>query len=169
SRPIPTFLPGCMRVPTWRTRMFPARTRSPPNTLTPRRCPWLSLPLRELPPAFLCAIELNSFLCDFHDLQRSQLLPVAALAAVAFAPLFLKHHDLFALPLLENLGRHFDVAERRCADFNIPIAAEHQHVGQRDTVADRALKPLDADDIPRRDAVLLTAGPDNHVRHKNFP
>src|SRR3954464_10922263 len=36
--------------------MLPASTASPPNFLTPRRRPALSRPLREDPPAFLCAM-----------------------------------------------------------------------------------------------------------------
>src|SRR5580765_3467223 len=36
--------------------MLPARADWPPNNLTPRRLLSLSRPLRELPPAFLCAI-----------------------------------------------------------------------------------------------------------------
>src|SRR5215216_3440301 len=36
--------------------MLPARADWPPNSLTPRRLLSLSRPLRELPPAFLCAI-----------------------------------------------------------------------------------------------------------------
>src|SRR5688572_2765831 len=56
SRPTPTFRPGWYLVPHWRTRMFPARTNWPPNRFTPRRCPAESRPLRDEPPAFLCAI-----------------------------------------------------------------------------------------------------------------
>src|SRR5687768_5462020 len=36
--------------------MLPARADWPPNNFTPRRLLSLSRPLRELPPAFLCAI-----------------------------------------------------------------------------------------------------------------
>src|SRR3990170_969767 len=57
SRPRPTLRPAWMRVPTWRTRIVPAFTRWPPKTLTPRRWPLLSRPLRELPCPFLCAIS----------------------------------------------------------------------------------------------------------------
>src|SRR5689334_15944556 len=41
--------------------MLPASTASPPNFLTPRRRPALSRPLREEPPAFLCAIRLAPY------------------------------------------------------------------------------------------------------------
>src|SRR5688572_30721639 len=37
--------------------MLPAITDSPPNFLTPRRRPAVSRPLRDEPPAFLCAIS----------------------------------------------------------------------------------------------------------------
>src|SRR5258707_13188159 len=36
--------------------ILPARHGSPPNSLTPRRWPGESRPLREDPPAFLCAM-----------------------------------------------------------------------------------------------------------------
>src|SRR3990170_6819034 len=60
SLPRPTLSPGYHLVPRWRTMMFPARTASLPNFLTPRRLDCESRPLREEPPAFLCAIVQNS-------------------------------------------------------------------------------------------------------------
>src|SRR5512132_47752 len=65
SRPRPTPAPGWKRVPRWRTMMLPGITSSPPNFLTPSRCPGLSRPLRELPPAFLCAIVSLLLQCRF--------------------------------------------------------------------------------------------------------
>src|SRR3974377_15828 len=56
SLPMPTLRPGCHLVPRWRARMLPATTDCPPNSLMPRRRPAESRPLREEPPAFLCAI-----------------------------------------------------------------------------------------------------------------
>src|SRR6185312_8632765 len=53
---MPTLLPGWKVVPRWRTRMLPAGTTWPPKRFTPRRWPAESRPLRELPPAFLCAM-----------------------------------------------------------------------------------------------------------------
>ena len=58
SVPTPTFAPGRIFVPRWRTMMLPASTCSPPKTLTPSRLEWESRPLRVLPPAFLCAMCL---------------------------------------------------------------------------------------------------------------
>src|SRR5688572_28881584 len=44
--------------------MLPARTLSPPNIFKPRRRPALSRPLREEPPAFLCAIVTALEFCS---------------------------------------------------------------------------------------------------------
>src|SRR6218665_2756996 len=41
--------------------MLPARTSSPPNFLRRRRRPAVSRPLRDEPPAFLCAIRLAPY------------------------------------------------------------------------------------------------------------
>src|SRR5579875_1331490 len=40
--------------------MLPGMTASPPNFLTPRRRPAVSRPLRDEPPAFLCAMSVSS-------------------------------------------------------------------------------------------------------------
>src|SRR5258708_19951791 len=53
---MPTRSPGWNLVPRCRTIMLPGMTISPPYFLTPSRRPALSRPLREEPPAFLCAI-----------------------------------------------------------------------------------------------------------------
>src|SRR5262249_8585580 len=59
SLPRPTFCPGCHLVPRWRARMLPASTCSPPKIFKPRRWACESRPLREEPPAFLCAIAIS--------------------------------------------------------------------------------------------------------------
>src|SRR5438105_7101491 len=56
--------------------MLPARTASPPNFFTPRRFDSLSRPLRDEPPAFLCAMT------DYFSWDSVVL--AAPLAAVAF-------------------------------------------------------------------------------------
>src|SRR5579859_705913 len=53
---MPTPSPGLKRVPRWRTMISPPVTRSPANTLTPRRLAFESRPFREDPRPFLCAI-----------------------------------------------------------------------------------------------------------------
>ena len=94
--------PGCHLVPRWRARMLPASTCSPPYFLTPSRRPAVSRPLREEPPAFLCAIvsilapTLGSGADDFLDAHRRLFLAVAALAARVLAPALLEGDDLAA-------------------------------------------------------------------------
>src|SRR5689334_9307524 len=63
SRPSPTFAPGRHFVPRWRTMMLPASTLWPPDFLMPRRRPSVSRPLRDEPPAFLCAIGAAPYSC----------------------------------------------------------------------------------------------------------
>src|SRR5947208_10390284 len=62
---MPTLSPGCHLVPRWRTMMLPARAAWPPNSFTPRRLLSLSRPLRDEPPAFLCAMSDYFALGDF--------------------------------------------------------------------------------------------------------
>src|SRR5438067_3508233 len=62
---MPTLSPGCHLVPRWRTMMLPARAAWPPNSFTPRRLLSLSRPLRDEPPAFLCAMSNYFALGDF--------------------------------------------------------------------------------------------------------
>src|SRR5262249_56531460 len=83
---MPTLLPGWKVVPRWRTMMLPAGTSWPPKRFTPRRWPGESRPLRELPPAFLCAIAGYSFLAfAAFVLAASGLVPPAAAAFLAGA------------------------------------------------------------------------------------
>src|SRR4051812_5170761 len=56
--------------------MLPARTDCPPNFFTPRRLLSLSRPLRDDPPAFLCAMT---------DYFAFELFLAAALAGAAFS------------------------------------------------------------------------------------
>src|SRR5215472_5655194 len=49
--------------------MLPASTCSPPKIFSPRRCPAESRPLRDDPPAFLCAITASETLviCTYTE------------------------------------------------------------------------------------------------------
>src|ERR1700683_5214175 len=106
SRPMPTSPPGWNLVPRWRTMMLPGTTISPPNFLTPSRRPRLSRPLRDEPPAFLCAIlrsprpARRGLLAagrrgvDPHDAQHRLVLAVAILAPVIVPALLLEDDDL---------------------------------------------------------------------------
>src|SRR5215510_7862465 len=71
SLPRPTFGPGCHLVPRWRAMILPATAYSPPNSFKPSRWLFESRPLREEPPAFLCAMASNPsvgrYLAQFCD------------------------------------------------------------------------------------------------------
>src|SRR5256885_5912515 len=88
---MPTLSPGCHLVPRWRTMMLPARTVSLPNFFTPRRLLWLSRPLRDEPPAFLCAMSNYFAFGDFlaAPLAGAAFSVEAGLAVLPPAALFL--------------------------------------------------------------------------------
>src|SRR3954451_13727581 len=150
SRPRPTFLPGCHLVPRWRTRMLPGITASPPNFLTPRRLPAVSRPLRELPPAFLCAMvgapgrrSGDRDVADAHDRQQ---LPVAVAAAVVLAAALLVDDDLLALGLFQHRAGDGRTGDGGRADDRV-VAADHQHLGEHDRIAGLAGQALDLDHL----------------------
>src|SRR4051812_18187423 len=68
--------------------MLPARARWPPNSFTPRRLLSLSRPLRDEPPAFLCAMTnyfaFGDFLAPALAGAAFSVDPVFALAGAAF-------------------------------------------------------------------------------------
>src|SRR5512137_1363122 len=107
SLPTMTLLPGLIWVPCWRTRMFPARTNSPPYFFTPRRCPWLSRPLRLEPPPFLCAIVYLLLLGDRIDANFSILLAVTRLGADALLGFISEHDDLGPFDLFHDCCLNF--------------------------------------------------------------
>src|ERR1700730_15067295 len=87
--------------------LLPGTTISPPYFLTPSRRPRLSRPLREEPPAFLCAIP-HSFLGprtagagDRGDAQHGLVLAMALLAPIILPPLLLEDDDLGRTSLLK--------------------------------------------------------------------
>src|SRR5580765_1638870 len=69
SLPRPTFAPGLIRVPRWRTMIVPPGTNWPPKAFTPNRCALESRPFLELPKPFLCAITNSSV--DRRDWSRA--------------------------------------------------------------------------------------------------
>src|ERR1700683_2026984 len=117
SRPMPTSPPGWNLVPRWRTMMLPATTISPPNFLTPSRRPRLSRPLRDEPPAFLCAIcgsprpaRRGALIAwrdggmDPGDAQHGLVLAMTVLAPVIVPALFLEDDYLVGAAMFDQLG-----------------------------------------------------------------
>src|SRR5438045_1855500 len=94
---MPTLSPGCHLVPRWRTMMLPARTVSLPNFFTPRRLLSLSRPLRDEPPAFLCAMSNYFAFGDFLDPPLAgEAFSVEAAADASSAPVLFLPLALFA-------------------------------------------------------------------------
>src|SRR4249920_2263600 len=83
----------------------PAVIASPPYALTPSRFECESRPLRELPPAFLCAICLprtNASADDAVDLQLGISLTMPLMLLVMFAAPHLEDLHLVAAPVREH-------------------------------------------------------------------
>src|SRR5688572_27523549 len=126
--------------------MLPGITASPPNFLTPSRLPAESRPLRELPPAFLCAmggrLRERSGDRDVGDAHDGQQLPVAVLAPEVLAAPLLEDDDLVALDLLEQRAGDLGTLDDRRTDLRI-VAADHQDLGEGDLAAGLTRQPLE--------------------------
>src|SRR5690606_26960063 len=106
SFPIPTFTSGWCCVPRWRTMIFPAMARWPPNIFTPKRLLCDSRPFFELPAPFLCALSYLLFMmghrpvkqfglsCAASEFNLGELLAVAIFLLVPLTALFLENDYL---------------------------------------------------------------------------
>src|ERR1051326_3480691 len=173
--------------------MLPATTASPPNFLTPSRRPAVARPLRDEPPAFLCAIlyllrlprRLSLRAClrlgrppgsragrsarsalgaDLGDLQHGLMLAMTVLAPVILPPLLLEDDDLVGTTVLDKGRAHRRAGEERRAGRDIGPVADQQHFAEFDRRARLAVELLDGDHIVLGDRVLLAAGAD-HCKH----
>src|ERR671915_566487 len=136
---MPTLSPGCTRVPRWRTRICPALTRSPPYTLTPRRLDCESRPLRELPPAFLCAM-CRFYLLPLDDVVDADLgvrLPMSLRFLVVLAPAQLEDLHLVAPAVRKHGGLHLCAGNEWRADLDAVAGANEQYVLKRYGFANR--------------------------------
>src|SRR6476620_2287045 len=112
--------------------ILPGMTISPPNFLTPSRLPRLSRPLREEPPAFLCAICYSfrgwraSRASDFRDAQYRLLLAVPFLTTVIVPPFLLEDDDLGRARLLDDGGGDRSAVKQRRAGRDLRAFADHQ-------------------------------------------
>src|SRR5215469_2496084 len=132
--------------------MLPATTASPPNFLTPSRRPRLSRPLREEPPAFLCAIRYPSPArlaagVDLGDPQYGLMLAMGVLAPVVLPPLLLEDDDLVGTPVLDQGGADRGAGDERRAGRTARSVADHQHLAELDRRARLAGQFLDRDHV----------------------
>src|ERR1041385_4202964 len=103
---MPTFSPAKNLVPRWRTMMLPAEMDSPPNFFTPSLWPGESRPLREEPPAFLCAIVFVLARVNSRDLHFGEVLAGAALSMCVLAALLLEGDDLGPAAMFQDFRFH---------------------------------------------------------------
>src|SRR5215475_10168487 len=166
SRPMPTLSPAWNLVPTWRTRIEPAETRSPANRLTPRILGPESRPLRVEPCPFLCAMALS---LDRGDLHRRVVLTMPVPADVVLAAAELEHDELVAAALLDDLAGDLGAGDGRLADRHAAaIARGHQqHLVEHDRRAGIARELLDHHGLAGLDPVLLSTRLDHGVHDKS--
>src|SRR5690625_269591 len=165
SLPRPTPVPGFHLVPRWRTMMLPAVTACPPKSLTPRRRPAESRPLRELPPAFFCAIASVSSAADgdVSDADARQLLTMAHGTTVVLATLLLEDDDLLVAGLLDDLRAYHGAGHGRRADGHPIVAADQQHLFKLQAGPSLSGQALDLEHLVLGDPIMLAAGFDHCV------
>src|SRR5271168_3322206 len=151
--------------------MLPGTTIWPPNFLTPSRRPALSRPLRDEPPAFLCAI-CCSYLAlrivgafDVGDAQHGLLLAVALLAPVIVPSLLFEDDDLGCPCLLDHGGAYQRAVKKRGPGRNLRAFADHQHLAELDRGAGLGWELFDREDVALGALELLAAGADD-CEHK---
>src|SRR5215469_18588343 len=147
--------------------MFPGMTISPPNFLTPSRRPALSRPLRDEPPAFLCAICRCCLSCgtdragDIGDAQNGLMLAVSLLSPIVVPPFLLEDDDLGRPRLLDHRRADRSAIQKRRAGGDLGTFADHQHFAEFDRGAGLARQLLDRNNVVLGDFVLFAAGADD--------
>src|SRR5579863_9110103 len=107
--------------------MLPGTTTSPPARFNPRRRPRESRPLRDEPPAFLCAMCALLAGANAGDAQHGHRLAMAVLATIVVAAALLEHQHLVAELVLEHLGGDRRARNQRRARLGLlAVVADHQ-------------------------------------------
>src|SRR5437660_6813050 len=105
---------------------------------------------------------------DLLDAQLDQILTVAVLPLrVVLATFLLENNDFAAAGLAHDGGRDRGAAHGGRADLRL-VAADHQHVGERDFVVVDVAEDvaLHEDALPFSDAILLSTGANNGEQRK---
>src|SRR6267142_2065262 len=153
----------------------PALIASPPNTLTPSRFACESRPLRDEPPAFLCAIVIlatrrtqtgapaGCFSVDCVDAQFGEVLPVTSVLLKVLAPAHLEDSQFVVPAMRKHGGGHRGARHQRRADAHVGTIANRKHLGQRHHAADFRADGFDAYLFAGDDAILLAARLDHCI------
>src|SRR5690606_29630037 len=100
---------------------------------------------------------------DADDAQDAFHLAVTAGAAIALTADLLEDLDLLALTGLDQGGRDGRALDRRGANADALVAAEHQHVVELHVRAGLAVELFNHDQVARLNPVLFAAGLDHRV------
>src|ERR687898_20270 len=111
SPPRPTFSPGWIRVPRWRTMIVPALMAVPSKTFTPRRLDCESRPFLVEPAPLVLDMSVSPTLADAGDLDGGVPLAVAPAARAVGFVLVGEARDLGALRLTHDLGGDLGLAQ----------------------------------------------------------
>src|SRR5208283_4705907 len=169
---MPTLTPGCTFVPRWRMMIAPAPIGSPPKAFTPRRLDCESRPLRELPPAFLCAMFAYPFVTpralddDVVDLELGIALAMPLMLLVMLAPAHLEDLQPFAAAVAEDGRFHRGAGNRGLAQLHRRAVAHQQHRAEIDLRPDVGRQQLHPEFFAGGNLVLLAAGLDDRI-HRN--
>src|SRR5579875_3865403 len=126
SLPSPTFSPGLMRVPRWRTIIDPPETSWPPKAFTPSRCELESRPFFELPKPFLCAM-IQLLGDNLADRDAREVLAMADSPLVLLLAFELEDQRLFAASLRGDDAAHPGVSGLRAGAHGAAVSAEPFH------------------------------------------
>src|SRR5688572_787350 len=117
-------------------------------------------------PGLFCApsrpLSCVRSIADAGDLQLGVGLAMAAAAAIALAAPDLEHDQLAVAALRDDLGADLGALHERRADAEL-VAAQHQHLGELELVADLAGQLLDPQPSALAHAILLATCLDDRV------
>src|SRR6185503_17884385 len=140
--------------------MLPAEIAWPPNIFTPSLWPGESRPLREEPPAFLCAMLRFRSRGNSRDLHLGEVLTGAALPVCVLAPLLLEGDDLRPAAVLDDFRFHAGTGNERRAGFRL-VSAQHEDVRQRDLGSHFTLQLGERDHVVLGNPILFSAAADD--------
>src|SRR6266480_7511627 len=149
--------------------MLPAATIWPPKRLTPRRFDCESRPLRELPPAFLCAMDRLSaqtaVLClrNTCDLDFGVGLTMAPEPFRVLAPAQLENHHFLAEAVSDDLRFHRCALHHRRSDLERMTVTHKQDIVEHELAAHSGGALFDPQFLPGGNAILFTPGSDDGV------
>src|SRR6267143_429166 len=151
--------------------MLPALTDSPPYALTPSIFGWESRPLRDEPPAFLCAMPKSCqpvLSTDAVDLQFREILPVTGVLLEVLAAAHLEDAQLRVPSVREHRRCHRCIGHQGRSHPHVRALAQREHLGEPHLLTDLDRQRLDLQAVARADPVLLAPRPDDREHRRTF-